>query len=137
MLHENKYFQLFFPIFLMVAMVTIFSGCASTQVKDPKECCSKLSLHNQEMGKFARYCKLALFIKRSSIKDKKVMDIAHQGVRICKFVLGVESDYQLQTINEANDSMYKVRSYILENDGSTFWRQTLPCDPDEYTCEEF
>ena len=36
MLHENKYFQLFFPIFLMVAMVTIFSGCASTQVKDPK-----------------------------------------------------------------------------------------------------
>ena len=52
MLHENKYFQLFFPIFLMVAMVTIFSGCASTQVKDPKECCSKLSLHNQEMGKF-------------------------------------------------------------------------------------
>ena len=91
MLHKNKYFQLFFPIFLMVATVTIFAGCASTEVKDPKQCCQRLSLHNQEMSKFTRYCKFALYIKQSGLKDKKVRDLAEQGVRICKFVLGVSS----------------------------------------------
>ena len=89
------------------------------------------------MGKFTRYCKLALYIKQSTLKDKKVKDIAEQGVRICKFVLGVNSDQQLLTINEPNDDMQRVRNLIFEKDGGTFWRQTLPCDPDEYTCEEF
>ena len=137
MLHKNKYFQLFFPIFLMVATVTIFAGCATKQIKDPRQCCQRLSLHNDQMGKFTRYCKLALYIKQSTLKDKKVKDIAEQGVRICKFVLGVNSDQQLLTINEPNDDMQRVRNLIFEKDGGTFWRQTLPCDPDEYTCEEF
>ena len=137
MLHENKLFKLFFPIFLMICAVTIFTGCASTQVKDPKECCHKLSLHNEEMGKFVRYCKHALYVKQSDLKDAKVMDIAQQGVRICKFVLGVEDDQQLLSINEPSDDMYKVRTYIFENDGQGFWPATLPCDPNEFSCEEF
>ena len=68
------------------ALIIMFAtGCATTltKVEDPKECCHRLSLHNQEMGKFTRYCKLALYIKQSNLKDKKVMDIAEQGVRIC------------------------------------------------------
>ena len=121
------------------ALVLMYStGCATTltKVEDPKECCHRLSLHNQEMGKFTRYCKLALYIKQSNLKDKKVMDIAEQGVRICKFVLGVDQDHQLMSVEEPNDEKaLKVRSYIYKKE--SFGLKTLPCDPAETFCEEF
>ena len=121
------------------ALVLMYStGCATTltKVEDPKECCHRLSLHNQEMGKFTRYCKLALYIKQSNLKDKKVMDIAEQGVRICKFVLGVDQDGRRISKKKPNDEKaLKVRSYIYEKE--SFWLKTLPCDPAETFCEEF
>jgi len=122
----------------LALMLMYATGCATTftKVEDPKECCHRLSLHNQEMGKFTRYCKLALYIKQSNLKDKKVMDIAEQGVRICKFVLGVDQDHQLMSVEDPNDEeALKVRSYIYKKE--SFWLKTLPCDPAETFCEEF
>ena len=114
------------------------SGCATTftKVEDPRECCKRLSLHNKEMAKFTRYCKVALFIKQSELKDKKVRDIAEQGVRICKYVLTVSNDHELMSLNEDPEkNPLKVRSYIYKKE--SFWMRELPCDPAETFCEEF
>ena len=51
----------------------LMSACAHTLAPDPKKCCERVSLHNQEMEKFTRYCKVALFLHRGdTINDKKV-----------------------------------------------------------------
>ena len=51
------------------------------------------------------------------------MDIAQQGV-ICSLSWG-EDDQQLLSINEPSDDMYKVRTYVLENDGQGFNNSTV------------
>ena len=114
-----------------------FAACVHTTVPDPKQCCQRVSLHNQEMEKFTRYCKVALFLHRgNTIRDKKVKELSGRAVNVCKFVFGVNSEEQLLSISDLNEGYHKVRHYII-SPGDTFWRPSLPCDPDEPTCEEF
>ena len=119
------------PIFLMTA-------CAHTVVPtDPKQCCQRLSLHQQEMEKFTRYCKVALFLHRGdTINDTKVKDLSARAVNVCKFVFGVQTEEQLLSVADLNEGYHKVRHYIIKP-GDTFWRHSLPCDPAESACEEF
>ncbi len=122
-----------------ILLILMFgSGCAHTGVTDPKKCCERVSLHNQEMEKFTRYCKVALFLRRGdTINDKKVKELSQRAVNVCKFVFGVETDDQLLSVSDLNQGWHKVRHYIILPDENGFWPRTLPCDPEEYSCEEF
>ena len=65
----------------------LMSACAHTVVPDPKKCCERVSLHNEEMEKFTRYCKVALFLHRGdTINDKKVKELSKRAVNVCMFV---------------------------------------------------
>lgn len=113
-------------------------GCVhSPSPTESAQCCKRLSLYEEEMDKFNRYCKVALFIHNSDLKDKKVKQIAQQGVRICKFVFKVETDQDLLSIRELNQGYHKVRHYIITNPSENGWRPVLDCDPIEPYCEEF
>ena len=106
---------------------------------DVRKCCERLSLHDQEMRKFNRYCKVALFMHRSpALNDPKIKENVKTAVDICKFVFMTDDEEQLVSTVEQNDKVepYKVRQYIISPEDG-FWRQTLPCDPDQFACEEF
>ena len=70
----------------------IMSACAHTVVPDPNKCCERVSLHNDEMDKFTRYCKVALFLHRGdTINDKKVKELSKRAVNVCMFVFVSQS----------------------------------------------
>ena len=115
----------------------LMTACAHTGAPDPKQCCERLSLHQQEMEKFTRYCKVALFLHRgNTINDKKVKELSKRAVNVCMFVFGAQSEEQLVSISDLNEGYHKVRHYIILPEDS-FWRHSLPCDPAEAACEEF
>jgi len=124
----------------LLVMLMLLAGCSMKFYKKPPEdarqCCQRLSLHNKEMERFDRYCRVALFIYNSDLKDKKTKQIAKEAVRVCKYVFRVQSDEELLSVGELEREYNKVRHYLIKP-GDTFWRQTLPCDPEEYSCEEF
>ena len=123
--------------YIILSSLIIVAACAHTSVPDPKQCCQRLSLHNQEMEKFTRYCKVALFLHRgNAVPDKKVKELSARAVNVCKFVFGVQSEEQLLSVSDLNEGYHKVRHYIIKP-GDSFWRHSLPCDPDEPSCEEF
>ena len=123
--------------YIIILLTMLATSCVHTTVPDPKQCCERLSLHNQEMEKFTRYCKVALFLHRgNTINDKKVKDLSKRAVNVCMFVFGTQTEEQLLSIADLNEGYHKVRHYIIKP-SDTFWRHTLPCDPAEATCEEF
>ena len=104
----------------------LMTACAHTGAPDPKQCCERLSLHQQEMEKFTRYCKVALFLHRgNTINDKKVKELSKRAVNVCMFVFGAQSEEQLVSISDLNEGYHKVRHYIILPEDS-FWRRTLP-----------
>jgi hypothetical protein len=125
-----------------IAIITalIFtSGCATTPPLDSRQCCKRLSLQQEQMSTFNRYCKVALFLSKSSHKSvgKVVQKNASAAVKVCKFVFSVETDEELVTAGDEQE-YYRVRSYIITPDEhSRGWRKILDCDPAEYACEEF
>ena len=123
--------------YIIILLTGLTTSCVHTLVPDPKQCCQRLSLHQQEMEKFTRYCKVALFLHRgNTINDKKVKDLSGRAVNVCMFVFGVRTEEQLLSIADLNEGYHKVRHYIIKP-GDSFWRHSLPCDPAESTCEEF
>jgi hypothetical protein len=125
-------------IFVLIMSAT--SGCTHTKsAADVRNCCQRVSLHSEEMDKFGRYCKVALFLANSdNIKaiGKGVKEGAQSAVKICKFVFDVETDDELLSMSD-EQHYYKVRSYILNNPSEHGWRPILDCDPAEVHCEEF
>jgi hypothetical protein len=125
-----------------IALISAFlftSGCATAPPLDSRQCCERLSLHHEQMSTFNRYCKVALFLSKSSHKSvgKVVQKNATAAVKVCKFVYDVDTDDELVAAGDEQE-YYRVRSYIIKPDGTgTGWRQTLDCDPAEYACEEF
>lgn len=114
-------------------------GCKIAPVKHytSSECHQRLSLHNKEMEKFTRYCKVALFLHRGdSINDKKVKELSKRAVKVCMFVFGTQTEDQLLSVADLNEGYHKVRHYIILPEDS-FWRHSLPCDPMQPYCEEF
>jgi hypothetical protein len=117
----------------------LMTACAHTVAPDSKQCCERLSLHHKQMSTFNRYCKVALFLSKSSHKSvgKVVQKNAEAAVKVCKFVFSVETDDELVAAGDEQE-YYRVRSYIIKPDElDNGWRKTLPCDPAEYACEEF
>ncbi len=119
------------------------SGCSmkfyKESAEDVRKCCERVSLHQQEMDKFVRYCKVALFLANSE-NTKEVGPGVRKGARdavnVCKFVFNVSSDKDLLTAGDQQD-YYKVRSYILtEPEANGGWIRPN-CDPAEIHCEEF
>ena len=126
-------------IILASLLITAIGGCKIAPVKHytSNECCQRLSLHNKEMEKFTRYCKVALFLHRGdTINDKKVKELSKRAVNVCMFVFGAQSEEQLISMSDLNEGYHKVRHYIILPEDS-FWRHSLPCDPAEAACEEF
>ena len=124
---------------ILISLLIGVAGCKIAPVKHytSNECCQRLSLHNQEMEKFTRYCKVALFLHRGDrINDKKVKELSKRAVNVCMFVLGAQTEEQLLSISDLNEGYHKVRHYIILPEDS-FWRHSLPCDPEQPACEEF
>jgi len=116
----------------------LLSGCHhNLNETDVKECCSRLSLQNKEMDNFVRYCKVAVFLKRGSIKDPKVINAATRAVGVCKFVFGVEKDHSLLSAfeDEYYNDLQKVQQHLPNN--NLWWRHPPGCKPTEWNCEEF
>mgnify|MGYP003154926629 CR=1 FL=1 len=91
----------------------LLAGCAHSIAPDPRKCCERVSLHTQEMEKFTRYCKVALFLHRgNTINDKKVKELSKRAVNVCMFVFGAQSEEQLISMSNLNDGYHKVRHYI-------------------------
>jgi len=105
---------------------------------DARECCKRLSLQHKQMSQFNRYCKVALFLSRSTHKavGKVVQKNAASAVKICKFVFNVETDDELVAAGDQQE-YYRVRSYIMLPGDPPGWREKLDCDPQEPSCEEF
>lgn len=127
-----------------ILLVLVFaSGCSMKFYKTPKDvrnCCDRVSAHAEEMEKFVRYCKVAVFLANSEntkAVGPGVKKGARQAVDVCKFVFRVETDEDLIAAGDTQE-YYKVRSYIIKNPSEEgFWRHSLPCDPAEPACEEF
>ena len=115
-------------------------GHRVAKIDDPRECCKRLSLHHEEMSKFNRYCKVALFLSKSKSPavGNGVKESAGKAVGICKFVFNVETDQELIAAGDEQE-YYRVQSYIVPEDhvDSNGWLKKLDCDPAEPTCEEF
>jgi hypothetical protein len=128
--------------FLLVLMYT--SGCSMKFYKksptDVRKCCERVNAHVQEMEKFNRYCKVALFLAKGDNKKEVgsgVKKAAREAVDVCKFVYRVESDDDLLASGDVQD-YYRVRSYLIEDprNEATGWMR-MGCDPAEIHCEEF
>ena len=130
-----------------ILLLLMFStGCSLKLYKqspeDVRKCCQRVSAHVEEMEKFNRYCKVALFLANSeNIKavGPKVRKGARDAVNVCKFVFAVETDEELVAAGDAQSNeeyMYRVRSYIIKRDDDPFWIRQQ-CDPAEIHCEEF
>jgi len=125
-----------------ILLVLMFaSGCSMKFYKqspeDVRKCCDRVDARTKEMSQFNRYCKVALFLSNSKVKSigKGVKENAATAVKVCKFVFKVETDEELVAAGDEQE-YYRVRSYIIKPD-ENFWRQSLPCDPQEPACEEF
>ena len=127
-----------------ILLVLMFaSGCSMKLYKqspsDVRQCCERVSAHAAEMEKFARYCKVAVFLANSEntkAVGSGVKKAARQAVDVCKFVFRAETDDQLISAGDDQD-YYKVRSYIITKpDHNGFWMHPN-CDPAEMHCEEF
>ena len=126
-----------------ILLVLMFaSGCSMKFYKespeDTRKCCERVNLHTEEMDKFGRYCKVAVFLSKSEnmAVGAGVKKGAQEAVRICKFVFQVETDKDLISASDAQH-YYKVRSYVVDNPIQKGWRMKLDCDPAEIYCEEF
>ena len=114
----------------------LLSGCHhNLKESDPKKCCTRLNLQTKEMDKFARYCKVAVFLKRGSISDPKVINAATQAVNICKFVFMVDKDHNLLSYFEDQHEWYRVQQSLPTN--NLWWRHPTDCKPSDINCEEF
>ena len=121
----------------------LMAGCSMKLYKhspsDVRNCCERVSAHAGEMEKFARYCKVAVFLANSQntkAVGAGVRKSAEQAVNVCKFVFQVETNDQLISAGDAQ-GYYKVRSYIF-TDPDLNGRWIHPdCDPAEIHCEEF
>tara|TARA_R100001015_G_C4468833_1_gene53200 strand:+ start:112 stop:549 length:438 start_codon:yes stop_codon:yes gene_type:complete len=131
-------------IMASLALLLLFSGCSHgfylqghKIAKTNDECCKRLSLRAEQMSTFNRYCKVALFLSKSTNKavGKVVQKNATAAVKVCKFVFKVETDEELVAAGDEQE-YHRVRSYIITPDEG-FWRHSLPCDPAESACEEF
>jgi hypothetical protein len=125
--------------YIILVFATLALGCTHVQTsEDVKKCCQRLSLHDKEMEKFNRYCKVAVFLSRSNtIDDANVMKNVKTAVDVCKFVFQTDSESDLMTQVELNDMGHrKVRYYIIDSE-TMFWSDSLPCDPAQFACEEF
>ena len=136
----------------VLLMLTYMTGCSMKFYKAPKDvrqCCERVSAHAKEMEKFGRYCKVAVFLANSEntkAVGAGVRKAARQAVGVCKFVFRVETDEQLISAGDSQD-YYQARFYILDGtkgsekpakaEGQMDWMNPLPCDPDEFACEEF
>ena len=120
---------------ILVSLLTL--ACAHSNKPTGNDCCKRLSLQTEQMSTFNRYCKVALFLSKSTNKTvgKVVQKNASAAVKICKFVFKVETDEELVAAGDEQE-YYRVRSYITAPKDN-FWRKTLPCDPAEASCEEF
>ena len=88
----------------IILVSLLMSACAHTAVPDPKKCCERVSLHNEEMEKFTRYCKVALFLSRGdTINDRKVKDLSKRAVNVCMFVFGAQTEEQLVSMSDLNE----------------------------------
>lgn len=128
-------------VLAVIALLTalIFSsGCATTTPLDSRQCCERLSLHQKQMSTFNRYCKVALFLSKSTNKSvgKVVQKNAAAAVKVCKFVFDVDTDEELVAAGDEQE-YYRVRSYVIPLTDGNGWRNTLDCDPAEFACEEF
>jgi hypothetical protein len=145
-LKDVDFIAIVFIVLALIALLVPLAGCNHgfylqghkiAKTNDPRQCCQRLSLHQKEMEKFTRYCKVALFLHRGdTINDKKVKELSHRAVNVCKFVFGVQTEEQLLSVSDLNEGYHKVRHYIIKPD-DVFWRHSLPCDPAEPACEEF
>ena len=145
-LKDVDFIAIVFIVLALIALLVPLAGCNHgfylqghkiAKANDPRQCCQRLSLHQKEMEKFTRYCKVALFLHRgNTINDKKVKELSHRAVNVCKFVFGVQTEEQLLSVSDLNEGYHKVRHYIIKPD-DVFWRHSLPCDPAEPACEEF
>jgi hypothetical protein len=122
------------------------SGCASTDtIPKKKGCCERLDVRMKQMEKYSRLCKVMVFAEGINKFDKNKKDI-QQGIALCKFVFGVDNKKALLTVGPDED-FYQARFYILDGtkrtekpakaEGQMDWMDPLPCDPDEFACEEF
>ena len=129
---------------ILACIALLLSGGCSLKfskksAEDVRQCCDRVSAHTQEMEKFNRYCKVALFLATS--KNLKAVGAgvrkgARDAVEVCKFVFNVETDDELVSAADEQD-YYKVRSYIIRDpDGNGGWFHPQ-CDPAEIHCEEF
>jgi hypothetical protein len=127
-----------------ILLVLMFaSGCSMKLYKnspeDVRKCCERVSLHQKEMDKFARYCKVALFLANSE-NTKEVGTGVRKGARdavnVCKFVFDVTTDQDLLSAGDQQD-YYKVRSYIVKDPYNNGGWHHPQCDPAEIHCEEF
>jgi hypothetical protein len=91
------------------------------------------------MDKFNRYCKVALFLANSE-NEKEVgtgiKKVARDGVNVCKFVFGVETDQDLLAAGDMQD-YYKIRHYIISSPDTPNGWDPPNCNPTEVHCEEF
>ena len=121
----------------------LLTGCGHSfyvqghKVAKTNDCCKRLSLRAEQMSTFNRYCKVALFLSKSTNKavGKVVQKNATAAVKVCKFVFKVETDEELVAAGDEQE-YWRVRSYIIKPEDG-FWRESLPCDPAEAACEEF
>ena len=97
------------------------------------------------MEKYSRLCKVLVFADGINKFDKHKRDI-QQGIQLCKFVFGVNDKGALLTVGPDED-FYQARFYILDGtkgnekpakaEQQMDWMNPLPCDHDEFACEEF
>ena len=129
----------------LLLLMLAASGCASTSVAPKKGCCERLDVRMKQMEKYSRLCKVLVFAEGINKFDKNKRDI-QQGIALCKFVFGADDKKDLLTIGPDED-FYQARFYILDGtrgsekpakaEGQMDWMNPLPCDPDEFACEEF
>ena len=126
-----------------ILLVLMFaSGCSMKIYRkspiDVRKCCERVSAHTQEMEKFNRYCKVALFLAKS--ENKSVGTGVRKGARdadnVCKFDFGVKNDDELVIAGDEQEYQ-RVQTYILQPENEVGWRKKLDCDPQEFSCEEF
>ena len=143
MIEFNKTNITLIAIHIVCIIMVLASGCSMKLYKnspaDVRKCCDRVDAYAEEMEKFGRYCKVAVFLSNSEntkAVGAGVRKSARQAVEVCKFVFRVETDEDLISAGDRQD-YYKVRSYIItEPDPNGFWVHPQ-CDPAEIHCEEF
>ena len=133
----------------MIVTASLLMGCQTTPKLPNQTCCQRLDVRENEMTKFNRYCKVALFLSNSENRKEVgsgVSKAARDAVNICKFVFKVDTDVELVAAGDRQEDyrasrpteQHQVTKQLLFKEYSpNDWRQPLDCDPNEPTCEEF